>query len=193
MGNPGFLTKRNMLAGEEKMKRMNMHLIRRSVLTLGLTLLLIVLAACGTDAGSTTTGNGSGTAASGTTTTAAVTGAPTTQNCGIVHTSRLQVVPADRDHAKGAEDCFWQAYQQCHPAKLTYSQASLDTAVIHTFSLKSQNGQCVITDALQHQVMPRAPSPAGSFTCTGMTRQNDGLHLTACGSEGNLMVPDAGV
>ena len=174
----------------------------RFFLALSLTVFLLLLAACGTNAvtgtgaagpGTTTTASAGGSTASA---TAGVTNTPTqpssTQNCGTVHASRLMVVPIDQDRAKGIESCFWQAYQQCHRATMGYTKAGLDTATIHTFSLDSQNGKCVITDALQSIVEPRAPQAAISYTCAGLTRQTDGLHFLACGKEGTILVPTAG-
>src|SRR5260370_32770456 len=85
-------------------------------LTISLICILLLLAACGYNNGGpiTTTGSGGNTAPT-------VVGTPktlATQKCGIVHTMRLLIVPADVGHVKGMEDCFWQAYQQCHPATL---------------------------------------------------------------------------
>lgn len=154
-------------------------------LTIGLVLCLVLLAACGTNAGTTTT-----TGSSGVTTTTTNTPLVTVQ-CGAVHTMRLLVVPADKDRVKGVEDCFWQAYQQCHPATLIYAQNNLDTGTIHNFSLKSENGQCVITDGVQHVIAPHPPQSTTNYTCTGLTRQNDGLHFLSCGEVGNVLVPEA--
>lgn len=173
------------------MKRTRTYLIRRHFLmgslALSLMFLLVFLAACGAN-GSTTTGSGSTNPG----TTATATKVPTTQNCGVVHSMRLNIVPADTKLAKGVENCFWQAYQQCHPAKMLYAQNDLDAGSIHNFSLKSQNGTCIITDALQHFVAPRPPQAVATYTCAGLTQQSDGLHFQACGSEGNILVPTAG-
>jgi hypothetical protein len=54
------------------------------------------------------------------------------------------------------------------------------------------NGACVITDDLQHFIAPHPPKAVGSYTCTGLAQQSDGLHFQACGSEGNVLVPSAG-
>ncbi|HEY7417706.1 MAG TPA: hypothetical protein VH593_21165 [Ktedonobacteraceae bacterium] len=169
---------------------------RRCLLATGLILLLLLLAACGTNSVTTTGASGPGTpspvSGTGATPTRSIKNTPVTQpvqNCGTVHSTNLLVVPTDQDLAKGAEDCFWQAYQQCRPATLTYSLTSVDTAAIHTFSLENQNGGCVITDARQNMVAPHAPRPAGSSVCTGLTQQPDGLHFLACGNEGNVLVP----
>ncbi len=173
---------------------------RHCFLTMSLALSLLLLAACGTN-GVTATGN-SGLAttvtvsAPGTTATVSVKNSPVkqppAQNCGAVHSTSLRMVPTDQDLAKGVEDCFWQAYQQCHLATLIYSQTSVDTAVIHNFSLKSQNGECMITDTLQHVIAPQPPRPAGNYICAALVQQTDGLHFLACGTEGNVLVPAAG-
>lgn len=151
---------------------------KRCFMAPGLALLLFLLAACGTN---TTITGSNGPAATATTLP--------TQLCGTVHTLRQQVVPGDQKSAKGVEECFWQAYQQCHPAKLVYSQGSVDTVMIHTFSLKSQSGKCVITDALQHVVIPHPPQSEGNHTCTGLEQQAAGLRFLACTDEGNVLVP----
>lgn len=182
------------------MKSTHTHLTHRFMLAISLALLVMLLAACGANAtGSAASGGTStpgGTPGSATSTPGGTTNTPTTplqtQKCGTVHTLRLQVVPADQSHAQTVENCFWQAYQQCHPATLVYSQGDLDTVTLHTFSLKSQSGQCMITDAVQRSVLPRKPTPAGSYTCGGLTQKNDGLHFTACGQEGNVLVPSVG-
>lgn len=158
--------------------------IYRQARGLVLFLVLLLLAACGTNANGTTTGGGG--------TPAATSSPPPAQHCGVVHTQRLQVVPAEQDLARRVEDCFWQAYQQCHPATMTYSQGNLDTVMLHTFALASQNGRCVITDAVQRSVLPRPPQSAGSYTCASLSRQSDGLRFTGCGSEGNVLVPSVG-
>ena len=176
----------------------------RCLLATSLILLLLLLAACGTNSVTTTSASSpktaspvSGTGATPTISIATPTGSikntPVTQqpvqNCGAVHSTNLRVAPTNQDLAKGAEDCFWQAYQQCRPATLTYSLTSVDTAVIHTFSLENQNGKCVITDARQNTIVPHTPRPAGSSVCTGLTQQPDGLHFLACGTEGDVLVP----
>jgi hypothetical protein len=147
---------------------------------IGLVLLLF-LTACGANA-STITGSNDPTA------TATAT-QPALQKCGTIHTLGRLVAPTDQKSAQSVEDCFWHAYQQCQPATLIYAQGSIDTATLHTFSLKSQNGKCVITDALQHVVYPRTPTTAVNDACTGLTQQSDGLHFLACTNEGDILVP----
>ena len=149
-------------------------------LVIGLMLLLFLLTACGVNGSTITGSNNPGVTAT----------EPPIQHCGTIHTMALRVVPTDQKYAQGVEDCFWQAYQQCHPATLVYSQGGVDTATVHTFSLKKQNGKCTIIDTLQHVIFPHAPtSTPGTDACTGLTQQADGLHFLACNGEGDILVP----
>lgn len=153
---------------------------KRHFLMIGfLTLLLFLLAGCGIN-GSTITGKNS---------PRATATEPPVQHCGTIHTLALRVVPTDQEYAQGVENCFWQAYQQCHPATLVYTQGGVDTATIHTFSLEKQNGKCAITDALQHIIYPHSPTTAARDTCAGLAQQADGLHFLACNGEGDILVP----
>ena len=161
------------------MKNMDSIKHKRGLLVTGLALLLFLLAACGANIGTTTGSNSP----------AATATEPPIQHCGTVHTLGLRIVPADQTGAKSVVDCFWQAYQQCHPATLVYSQGGVDAATIHTFSLKSQNGKCVITDALQHVIFPHSSKPGANETCTGLSQQTDGLHFLSCSNEGEVLVP----
>lgn len=139
--------------------------------------LAALLAACGTNGGTTTGGGTSPTPTQA-----------TVQQCGTIHTTPRGNV-TDTTAAKAAEFCFSQAYQQCHPAKLGFMLVSLDSGVNRTFTINSNNGKCTITDAAQHYVVPQKPGPVQTYICTGLTTQADGLHLTSCGQDGNVVVP----
>ncbi len=149
-------------------------------------LLVVLLAACGMNSGTTTGSNGTGAGAG---TTPSPTAPLTVQKCGAVHAMRMQVVPNNKEQVKAVEDCFLQAYQQCHPATMTFSQASLDTGVIHTFTVKNDSGKCTITDTVGRYIAPHPPTSTTNYTCTGLVQSTDGLHVLACGSMGNVLVP----
>jgi hypothetical protein len=87
------------------------------------------------------------------------------------------------------ENCFWQAYQHCQPASIIYWRSSVDTGVIRTFSTENKNGKCVLSDAMQHYMAPNPSSLPQTYTCTGMTLQSDGLHVTSCGEDGDIIIP----
>lgn len=144
--------------------------------TLACLCLSTLLLACGTNS-ATTTGAGA-------TPTKVVA-----RQCGTVHTTPRGII-ADTSAAKTAEDCFVQDYKQCHPATLSFTLLSVDSGINRTFTVKSANGKCTITDAVQHYVVPRQPGPAQVYTCTGVTQEADGLHFSSCGQDGDVVVPD---
>jgi hypothetical protein len=148
----------------------------RLFITLVCLCLGMLLVACGTNSG-TATGSGS------TPKTVAV------QNCGNIHTTPRGIL-ADTTSAITVENCFAQAYKQCQPATLNFLLVSLDSGVNRTFTIKSANGQCTITDAAQHYVVPQKPGPAQVYTCSGLTQEADGLHFSSCGQDGDILVPD---
>ena len=111
------------------------------------------------------------------------------QKCGVVQgLAYLEVPPSDTGAAR-AENCFWQAFQHCRPATLVFITSSTDTALIRTFTIHDENGTCSISDAKQQRIVPNPPSPAGTYTCTGLVQKPDGLHFSACGKDGDVLVP----
>jgi hypothetical protein len=111
------------------------------------------------------------------------------QKCGIVQgLAHLEVPPSDTG-AERAENCFWQAFQRCRPATLVFITSSVDTALIRTFTIHNDNGACSISDAKQQRIVPHPPVPAGTYTCAGLLQKTDGLHFSACGKDGDVLVP----
>jgi hypothetical protein len=141
-------------------------------------LLMLVLAACGSNVG------GQGQA-----TTPTSTPSSQEQKCGTVHTLHSQIVPVDQNTVKQTENCFWQAFQQCQPATLTYAKNELDAGTVNTFTLKSAGGKCAISDGVQHYVVPRPPGNTTTFTCSGVKLQSDGLYIYSCGDVGTVVIP----
>ncbi|HEV2583276.1 MAG TPA: hypothetical protein VGT44_20620 [Ktedonobacteraceae bacterium] len=113
----------------------------------------------------------------------------TTQNCGSLHSTVAGLLQADKAVAQQDETCFYQAYKQCHPATLTYQAASLDTGAIHHFSITARSGSCTLTDGFQHYIAPNPPGGAITYTCAAVQMQSDGLHITACGNAGDVVIP----
>ena len=110
------------------------------------------------------------------------------QKCGSVRTNP-RGTPLNGSTAKQAEDCFWQAYQKCHAASLSFTTSGVDTVAVHTFTIQSNGEQCTINDAVQHAIVPAPLSAAKTYTCTGITQQADGLHFASCGNDGDIVVP----
>jgi len=141
-----------------------------------MALLILILSACGSNVG----GQGP---------------SPTTKNplqgqkWRNVPSLHSYIPPADQQLVKQAENCFWQAFQQCHPATLTYSQNELDTGTVHTFTLKSAAGKCAISDGVQHYIAPRPPGNTTTYVCSDVKLQTDGLYVFSCGAVGTVIVP----
>jgi hypothetical protein len=144
---------------------------------IALTVLTVILAACGPN-NSTSGGQPNRTPPA------------QAQKCGSVDT-RPDGKLTDETIAKQAENCFWQAYQHCQVATLTFTKRGVDAGTIHTFTFANNNGQCLISDAIQTYIAPNGPRPGNTFSCTGLTQQADGLHFASCGAFGDIIVPNS--
>ncbi len=146
--------------------------VKGGLFILGIALACIALAACGP------TQNRS---------TASAAAPP--QNCGkvqIIANGQIQNSAA----AKQAENCLWHAFQTCTPATLTVTIMGIDAGTTRTFSVSQQGSACVVTDRLQHYIVPKGTGQTTTYTCTGgITQQPDGLLFLSCGADGNIPVP----
>ncbi len=113
------------------------------------------------------------------------------KKCGTVSGLGHLEVPVNDTGGERAENCFWQAFQHCQPATLVFFINSIDTSLIRTFTIHNNRGKCSLTDARQFRVVPRPPSPALVFTCASLTKLPDALRFSACGQDGNILVPGA--
>jgi len=144
-----------------------------------MALFTLVLAACGSNVG------GQGQA-----TTPTTIPSSQMQKCGTVNTLHSQlVVPTDQNTAKQAVNCFWQAYQQCQPATISYAKNELDVGTINTFVLKNVGGKCAVSVGVQKFIAPHPPGKATIYTCGGVELQSDGLSILSCGDAGTIVIP----
>ena len=143
-----------------------------------MALFTLVLAACGSNVGE------QGQAATPTTVPSAQV-----QKCGTVHTLHSQIVSVDQNTVKQTENCFWQAFQQCQPATLTYANNELDTGTVNTFTLKNTGGKCAVSVGVQQFVAPRPPGKPTMYTCSSVKLQSDGLYIFSCGDAGTVVIP----
>src|SRR6266568_1569825 len=88
------------------------------------------------------------------------------QNCGEVHTLNAHFIESEAS-VRQAENCFWQAFQQCSAASLTFQQSGIDAGVIHTFTTVNNNGKCSISDVTQHYIAPNPTQPGRRKTVSG--------------------------
>jgi hypothetical protein len=89
-------------------------------------------------------------------------------------------------------DCFWQAYQQCRAATLSFIQSSRVTNLQHNLVVQPANGRCTLADSTQF--IPQgslgvAYAPFQTFACGNMQRLYNELVVANCGSEGELDIP----
>jgi hypothetical protein len=109
------------------------------------------------------------------------------QACGEVRTLGPN---APRDAAAlQAEDCFFQAFQQCQLATLTVTMSGVDAGTINRFAIEKQGDNCRISGSLVRYVVPRPTPMPEQFICQGLTRKNGGLLFSACGAQGDIVVP----
>ena len=107
--------------------------------------------------------------------------------CGEIRT--LGPNPPLEPAALQAEDCFFQAFQACQAATLSVTMAGVDAGTIDRFAVEPQAGGCRITGSVVHYVIPRPTAVPEQFTCQGLSRKNNGLLFSGCGSQGDIAVP----
>ncbi len=158
------------------MNTKNMRFLAQHLsLSLLIVLLGCALAACGFN--SSTTGSGSATS-------------PThaqPKNCGTIKQAVGKTVGTSTT-VQQTGDCFWQAFQQCQLASMTFAVSGVDTLTTHTFVTKKTATSCVVTDTIKHQIVPRPSKNTTTITCTGVTKEQNALRFTSCGTQGDLVV-----
>ena len=110
------------------------------------------------------------------------------QQCGKVQTGP-QGALLDATAAKQATNCFWQAFQHCNSASLTFTAGGVDTVVTRNFTLESKSNQCVISETTQTTIAPSNHWAAKTYICNRLVQQSDGLHFSSCGEDGDVIVP----
>lgn len=112
------------------------------------------------------------------------TGSP--QNCGKLQTDPRGSL-ANTTANTTAVNCFWQAYQHCQPASITYTASGMDAGAIRTFTVENSASGCVVKDAMQHYIAPQPASPATVYTCSSVVHNSAGLSFT-CGNDGVITI-----
>jgi hypothetical protein len=121
--------------------------------------------------------------------------APTThpqvkvQKCGIVQGLESLKVPPSNTDTQQAENCFWHAFQHCLPAALVFITGSIDAGLSRTLTIHETNNTCFISDERQLRTGPHASSSATIYTCTDLVHTPNGLRFSACGDDGDVLVP----
>lgn len=95
----------------------------------------------------------------------------------------------DSANAQQAENCFWQAYQQCRPVSLTLTITGTDMVSTHTFSLTPQQNGCLISDVVQGGFIGQSAPQQDTYTCVRLEVSQTALHVVNCGDEGTIDIP----
>jgi hypothetical protein len=114
---------------------------------------------------------------------------PPSQQCGTVSVLNGHVTSSG---AQQMESCFYQAYQQCSPAGLLFTDAQIDAGTKYEFQVQSNGGFCSIIEGVQHYTLPIPPGqPPKLGSCVGVTQTPSGLLFIACQGGGNVLVPNS--
>ncbi len=90
--------------------------------------------------------------------------------------------------ALGNESCFQLAFESCRPAVLTVTQHGVDTSSTIRLETRKQGTRCSVLATIQSAVLPQPPKTT-TVECRGESSQADGLHITNCGSQADIIVP----
>src|SRR5207249_1531296 len=97
-------------------------------------------------------------------------------------------VPIADSGAEKAENCFWHAFQHCHPASLISILGGLKVSLIRTFTIHNESSKCSISDTKQQRSVSNSPSVAETYICSGLIQRPNGLNFYACGKDGDIFV-----
>jgi hypothetical protein len=109
--------------------------------------------------------------------------------CGTVYLNYLGNV-TDGTEASQAETCFYQGFQHCAAVSIGLAQmSSLDAGAKSLFSVQvTSGGKCSISEA-DYTYTSTIQSATSTETCTGLTRESDGLLVTSCAGGPNVSIP----
>jgi hypothetical protein len=116
---------------------------------------------------------------------------PPQTSCGEVNARGGEVAVVLKGQMAGkAEACFWQTYQHCQAKTLIFHLMGVDTGVNNTLWPIKQKGVCHIADLVSHYSVSVPQGNRSSFiTCTKLQKTRQGLLLSKCGKNANLLVP----
>ena len=106
-------------------------------------------------------------------------------DCGSVFFTAGTHPAQQGSQAQQAEQCFWQAYKQCQAALLAFTEMGVDTGVRHTFTTANHFGTCSLADEAESYGLR---SRTTRYACNGLMQRPDGLHVLACGEEGEVII-----
>ncbi len=106
-------------------------------------------------------------------------------NCGEVSVSS-GVAPSAA--ALDSALCFQFAFESCRPAQIALH--NVDTGTTRTFVTGKQGTRCYIVLTTRFSDASKGPAPA-PIQCLGEAMHTDGLHISGCGGENDVVIPVA--
>ena len=92
------------------------------------------------------------------------------QKCGIVQGPGSLKVPIADSGAEQAENCFWHAFQHCHPASLISIIGGIRVSLIRTFTIHNESSRCSISPRPPWSSEPAPSSDPGTCRTSFTTR-----------------------
>jgi hypothetical protein len=116
---------------------------------------------------------------------------PPQATCGTVNAREgTPPVVFNGQDAANAEACFWQVYQHCQAKRLVFHQMGVDTGVDNTLWPIKQKGKCYVADQVNYySVSVPQGNRSALITCTNLRKTQEGLIVSGCGKNANLVVP----
>lgn len=105
----------------------------------------------------------------------------TTQQCGTIQPSSEGTASA-----RSSGSCFWQAFQHCRAASLTYIDESSNE---YTFTTELNASRCQVVESVH---LTKGLIKSSTSTCSkleGFRGGHGALILSGCTSNGNITVP----
>ncbi len=104
-----------------------------------------------------------------------------TLQCGTINPVLEGTVSAERTGS-----CFWQAFQHCQAASLTYINES---SSMYVFTTKSNASQCQVVENVS---LTKGTTKSSTYTCSKLQAfrgGNGALLFTGCNGNGKITVP----
>lgn len=116
----------------------------------------------------------------------AVANATSTASAGQTNCGEVSNSPDASGGALDSATCFQFAFESCRPAQLTLTRADVGTK--QTFTTGKQGTRCyvLLTTSFTDSSKGAAPAP---IQCTGEFLKNDGLHISGCGGNQEIVIP----
>jgi hypothetical protein len=86
--------------------------------------------------------------------------------------------------------CFWSAFQQCHPATLRFVVISTTTETTRTFTIAQGTQGCTVSDTVQRGSASLEPDTTiNVYPCTNVLNSSTQMLISRCGADGNITIP----